>query len=119
METPCHPTEDREKVKRALLELFPDLAFEREDEVVAGTAGTLDRLRELIRNQKIRDAARGQLLSGRRGDVTRVRMSKQAAFVGRANFTSGGPLGDVVVEIESDVLDGVIDDLAESTSGGT
>lgn len=115
VETPCRPTENRDRVRQALLQLFPDLVFRRDDDVVEGTAETLDRLRELIRNQKIRDTARKQLLAGRRGDATRVRLSKQAASVGRVNFALGSPLGDIEVEIESDALDAVIDDVAEST----
>lgn len=115
VETPCFPTENLGKVKVALLNLFPDLAFESEDERVVGTTSSLEKLRQLIRNQKIRDTARGQLLAGRRGDRTSVRMSKQAAFMGVVNFTAGAPLGDVLVEIESDDLTGAIDFVAEST----
>ena len=102
-------------MKVALLNLFPDLAIEREDEVVVGSTASLETLRELIRNQKIRDTARGQFLAGRRGDRTRVDLSKQAAFMGVVNFAAGAPLGDIVVEIESDDLNAVIDFVAEST----
>ncbi len=115
VETPCHPTENLGKVKVAVLNLFPDLVFEREDEVVAGIAASLDRLRELIRNQKIRDTARGQFLAGRQGDRTQVRLNKQAAYMGVVNFSAGAPLGDLVVDIESEDLDAVIDFVAEST----
>lgn len=115
VETPCHPTENLGKVKVAVLNLFPDLAFDREDEVVAGTAATLDRLRELIRNQKIRDTARGQFLAGREGDRTRVRLNKQAAYMGVVNFGAGAALGDLVVDVESDDLGAAIDFVAEST----
>ncbi len=115
VETPCRPTENLARVKVALLNLFPDLVFDREDETVSGTAASLDKLRELIRNQKIRDTARGQFLAGRDGDRTRVRLSKQAAYMGLVNFAAGAPLGDVVVDLESDELTVVIDFIAEST----
>ncbi len=115
VETPCHRTEDGGKVKAAMLNLFPDLVFEREDEVVVGRTASLDRLRELIRNQKIRDTARGQFLAGRRDERTQVRLNKQAAFVGVVNFQAGAPLGDLVVDIESDDLLAAIDFVAEST----
>lgn len=115
VETPCHPTENLGKVKAAVLHLFPDLVFDREHELVAGSTTSLDRLRELIRNQRIRDTARGQFLAGRDGDRTRVRLSKQAAFAGVVNFSAGAPLGDLVVDIESDDLAGTIDFVAEST----
>ncbi len=115
VEAPCHPTESLAKVKLALLRLFPDLTFEREDDRVVGTTASLATLRDLIRNQRIRDAARGQFLAGRSGDRTRVAFSKQAAFMGVVNFSAGSPLGDIEVEIESDDLTATLDDVAEST----
>ena len=115
VETPCHPTEDPEKVVGALRTLFPDLEVERRDRRILGTTGHLDRLRERIRDQRIRDTARRQLLAGRSADRTTIRLSKQAASRGVVNFAAGSPLGDVLVEIESDDLSAVIDDVAAST----
>jgi predicted RNA binding protein with dsRBD fold (UPF0201 family) len=115
VETPCHPTEDPEKVVGALRTLFPDLEVERRDRRILGTTGHLDRLRERIRDQRIRDTARRQLLAGRSADRTTIRLSKQAASWGVVNFAAGSPLGDVLVEIESDDLSAVIDDVAAST----
>ncbi len=115
VEAACRSTENPAKVKRALLNLFPDLIFEREDERVIGETSSLEKLRELIRNQKIRDTARGQLLAGRSGDRTVVHLSKQAAFMGIVNFAAGSPLGDISVELESDDLSAAIDYVAEST----
>ena len=115
VETACRPTESAAKVKLALLNLFPDLAFEREDETVVGHTSSLERLRELIRNQRIRDTARGQFLAGRHGDRTQVRLSKQAAYMGSVHFSAGSPLGDILVDVESDELAAAIDFVAEST----
>lgn len=116
VEAPVRPTESVEKVTTALRNLFPDLIVEVTDDRVIGTTNDLDHLRERIRNQKIRDTARRQLLAGRHGDRTTVSLSKQAAFVGVVNFGSSSPLGDIVVEIESDDLAAAIDFLAESTT---
>jgi len=99
----------------ALRNLFPDLRVESREGRIIGTTENLDRLRELIRNQRIRDTARRQLLAGRRGDRTEVSLSKQAAFVGVVNFAVSSPLGDITVEIESDDLEAAIDYVAEST----
>lgn len=115
VETPCRPTENPARVKLALLNLFPDLAFEREDDLVVGSTGSLETMRQLIRAQKIRDTARGQFLAGRHGDRTRVVLSKQAAYMGVVNFSANAPLGDIVVDLESDDLTTVIDFVAEST----
>jgi predicted RNA binding protein with dsRBD fold (UPF0201 family) len=115
VETPCHPTEDPEKVAAALRSLFPDLRIERTEGRLTGTTEGLDRLRDRIRDQRIRDTARRQLLGGRSGDRTTVRLSKQAASVGVVNFAAGSPLGEITVEIESDALQATIDDIAAST----
>ena len=115
VETPCRPTESVEKVTTALGNLFPDLVIEVHENRIVGTTESVDRLRELIRNQKIRDTARRQLRAGRRDDRTTVSLSKQAAFVGVVNFAAASPLGDILVEMESDDLDRVIDYVAEST----
>ena len=116
VETPCRPTEDIEKVTAAVRALFPDVQLLAEPEGrVVGTTESVEHLREQIRNQRIRDTARRQLLAGRHGNRTTVTLSKQAAFMGIVNFAASSPLGDVVVEIESDALDAVIDYVAEST----
>jgi len=115
VETPSHPTENPEKVMTALRNLFPDLRIESAEGRIVGTTEHVDRLRELIRTQRIRDTARRQLLAGRRGNRTTVSLSKQAAFVGVVNFAASSPLGDIVVEIESDDLEAAIDYVAEST----
>lgn len=95
--------------------LFPDLTIERSEGRLVGVTRRLDRLRELIRDERIRDTARGQLLAGRRGTRTTIRLSKQAAFAGAVNFAAGSPLGDFVVEIEDADLLTVVDDIAAST----
>jgi uncharacterized protein len=115
VETPVHATENPEKVVRALRNLFPDLRIGSREGRIVGETEDLDRLRELIRNQRIRDTARRQLLGARRGNRTTVSLSKQAAFVGVVNFAASSPLGDIVVEIEADDLDAAIDHVAEST----
>ena len=116
VETTCRPTEDIEKVTAAVRALFPDVQVTAEPEGrVVGTTESVEHLREQIRNQRIRDTARRQLLAGRHGNRTTVTLSKQAAFMGIVNFAASSPLGDVVVEIESDALDAVIDYVAEST----
>jgi predicted RNA binding protein with dsRBD fold (UPF0201 family) len=115
VETPCRPTESFEKVTRAVRNLFPDLRIDSTGDRVVGVTENLDRLRDRIRTQRIRDTARRQLLAGRRGDRTTVSLSKQAAFVGVVNFAVSSALGDIQVEIESDDLAAAIDYVAEST----
>ena len=115
VEVPCHPTEDPSRVEAAVRNLFPEIAMERSSGSLVGVTARIDRLRDLIRNQKIRDTARGQLLGGRIGDRTTIWLSKQAAFAGAVNFAVGSPLGDIRVEIQDSDLLTLIDRLAEST----
>ena len=112
---PVRPTEDVNKVRRALLNVFPDLRIDASEDALRGTTESLDRLRELIRKLRIRDTARRVLLRGREGDRTRFALSKQAAFSGRVSFAADSPLGDIAVEIDSNRLEDVIDFVAEST----
>ena len=116
--TPLNPTESPAKVKVALLNLFPDLVFVEAGSELVGEAASLDHLRKLIRNQRIRDTARSVLLRGRRGSAMRFTLSKQPAYVGRVNFGGAtGPLGDIDVSVEDEDLDALIDHVAESTVG--
>lgn len=112
---PLRPTEDVTKVARALANLFPELRVEVRAEAVVGETDSLDRLRDLVRNQKIRDTARSQLRQARQGDRITISLSKQAAYAGRVNFSASSPLGDIEIVIEADDPDAVIDFVAEST----
>jgi len=112
----CKPTESLPKVKIALLNLFPDAAFTREDDRVEAESGSVDRLRERIKAQKIRDAARSALFAGIDGSVVRFALNKQAAYAGRVTFGTGSPLGDIEVEVEDGDPERIIDGIAESTT---
>jgi predicted RNA binding protein with dsRBD fold (UPF0201 family) len=117
VEAPVHPTETLAKVKLACLNVFPDLTFSAEDDVLQGEGTSLDRFRDLVRTQRIRDTAREVLVRGRRGGVLHFSLNKQAAYVGRVNFGAGAPLGDVAVTVEDEDVDALIDRVAESTVG--
>ncbi len=108
---PVYPTESREKVKKAVENIFPgvELTESPTDDyvVLEGAAPSLDRFAELLAKQKIRDAARAHLLSRLKGDRLSLSLNKQAAFVGRVNFVEGSvPLGslDVTLAGEEDEL---------------
>lgn len=117
VEARVHPTESAAKVKAACLNLFPDLAFLEEGDALVGEGSSLDRFRDLVRNQRIRDSARDALIRARDGNAMRFSLNKQAAFAGRVSFGTGAPLGDLAVIVEDDDLDALIDRVAESTRG--
>ncbi len=128
-ESLVNPTEDETKVERALLRLFPSAPIERiskpEDSLALRIHGTglefLSNLRSLIRQERIRSAARAILFSAARGHRIRIYLNKQAAFVGRISFcepVGESPLGPISVDIESPDPQSVIDFLASSPGQG-
>ncbi len=117
VEAPVRPSEDEGRVRTALLNIFPDLRVAREGERLVGKGESLSRFGELIRRQRIRDAARRVLLRGMTGEgATLFRLNKQAAFVGKVSFSEGeSPLGDVTVRIEPHGLRPRIERIAPDT----
>lgn len=117
VETPVRPSEDEQKVRRALLNIFPDLLLRREGDRLVGEGSSMARFGDLIMRYRIRDAARGQLIHGKRGDDRTVfRLNKQAAFMDRVSFSEReAPLGDIRVRLEDDDIDRVIELLAPDT----
>jgi len=113
---PCHPTENKEKVKQALLNMFPEGEVEElEGELIVRTASG-ERFRQLIIDHHIRDTARSVLLRGVTGDRTFFRLNKQVAAVGKLSFAEGAPpLGTIDVEVTAEDMSAAIDHLAEST----
>ena len=114
----CHPTEEREKIAQAIQGIFPDAQFEGADPIVASSS-SLDNFAELLRRQRIRDAARQVMRKNKRGQVTTFNLNKQVATVGKLSFSEEEhPLGDIEVAIRADDLDSLIDKIAPNTRLG-
>lgn len=100
--TPLRPTEDPEKVARAIKNLFPDARIAEAAGELVAEATSLDRLAEVIANHRIPDSARSGMLRGHdHGAATLTfRLGKQAAFAGRPHFAPpASALGDLVVTL--------------------
>ncbi len=95
----------------ALLNLFPDAEIE-ENDVITGTATSLERLAELFRSQRVRTSAREVLLGAIRGDRLVFHLNKQAALSGKASFSAESPLGDIRVTVVADNLEEAVNELA-------
>lgn len=122
-ESPVNPTEDQSKVECALRNIFPSGQMEqlkvREDMVRLRIRGNglevLGTLRNLIKQERIRSAARSVIFSRTRGNKIHLYLNKQAAFVGRVSFcepVGESPLGPVSIEIDTESPETVIDFLA-------
>ncbi len=115
---PVNPSEDEEKVRSAVLSIFPDAELVLNDGRLEGKA-TLDRFSKAIRRQKILDATRAVMIMNSRGNTTRLSLNKQVATVGKVSFADKRPvLGAIEVTIEDDDLMALIDRVAPITVDG-
>lgn len=112
VKTVCKPTESVDKVMRSMLNIFPDLQIEQRNGELVGESRSVDVLEELLRNQRIRSAARAVFRSSVDGNRLIFRLSKQVAFMGKVNFAERSPLGDLEVTIEDEDLMKLIDRIA-------
>ncbi len=108
VEAYVYPTEEVEKVKRAMLNLIPELEFEAFEKggrvLLTGKTRSkkaLQRLYELFRGQAILDTARDFLEEGYFGEEIIIRVNKQAAYAGVVNFNEEGPLGPITIVIKT------------------
>lgn len=117
---PVYPTEDPEKVIRAISELFTDIKIEKKDNnsdklqtgikpssLLSGEGGIdlLLVLHGLIRREEIIDSVRNKIIgAGLSGDGLSVHflLNKQAAFVGIPSIPAQEePLGSIEVDIRA------------------
>jgi len=126
IEAPLNPTEDPEKVLRAVHNLFPNsrLVTEKADVRHSRLHATMTRLEDLenlkslLKQEAIRDAARKILFNSVSGSTIAVYLNKQAAFAGKASFCERydeSPLGPITLVITSESPELVIDWLAPSS----
>ncbi len=120
-----YPTENFEKVSKAVKNIFPDLGLEVEKRegysIIKGKAKerkALEKLYKMLRKEKILDTARNMLMRTKQEDKVFFTINKQAAYVGRLNLSVESTLGAIEVEIEDGNIDAFIDWLAPETFEG-
>jgi len=128
VEAPVYPTEDPEKVRRAVENVLFGAEYELKPspgglgQVLVARAGgreALSKLRALIRMERISDAARAVLLGGVMGDRMVFYLNKQAAYARHISFsepTGESPLGPIKFEVRCRDPRSLIDWLAPSTA---
>lgn len=107
-----NPTEDPDKVKRAVENIFGSVEFEvkpqrRGSLLIAKVEGVdgLTKLHNILRRERIRDAARGVLFGGLGEKSIIFYLNKQVAYVGHVSFSKPvgeSPLGPIKVQIRCD-----------------
>ena len=126
VETQINPTENEESVKAAVNNFLDNATITIKPSIkgssltaVAKGQDSLFKLRNLLHNDRIRDASRRLLFKSIRGNMISFYLNKQVAFVGHISFSeesSESPLGPIRVNIETDDPEQLIDWLAEKTS---
>ncbi len=108
-----NPTEDRDKVIKAISNIFKfdELEIGEGYVSVTGENESLLDLRESLKVRKIRDTAQRIFLNGTVGNKISFSLSKQAALVSTPNFVDKGMsiLGEIDVTIETDDVEGFIE----------
>ncbi|MDL5362759.1 RNA-binding domain-containing protein [Halalkalicoccus sp. NIPERK01] len=119
---PVRDTEVTDRVKDAVMNLFPNAELETREGELAGTTHSLDHLSELLHRQEILDTARSEFFRRQSGRYFSFSLKKQAAFQGVVNFAVGeeGELGEIDVEVRVDDPDveSYIDHVAPPTEDG-
>ena len=110
VETEINPTESEEKVMEAVRNIFGDVTLQvktlRKASLLVGEGkgmNSLTGLRDLLRREHIRSAARVVLNEGIDKKTVNFCLNKQVAYVGHISFskeTAESPLGPISVKIE-------------------
>jgi predicted RNA binding protein with dsRBD fold (UPF0201 family) len=126
VETEINPTEDEEKVKTATANLFGNIPTQTKPSYMGSVLtaeakgqGALIKLRNLLRMDRVRDAARKVFYEGLRGKTISFCLNKQVAFAGHVSFSeevAESPLGPIKVIIECENPRQLIDWLALRTA---
>ncbi|RUM48109.1 MAG: hypothetical protein DSY37_00565 [Hyperthermus sp.] len=130
VEAEVRPTESVDKVKKAILNVFTPDSLEVVDagggyrRVIAraSTLMSLVKLHDLLRRERILDAARSHLLRGVYAGTLVFKVNKQAAFMGRVSFIDAdteSPMGPIVFTILAGNPKEIVDWLTPPTRAGT
>ncbi|HID47243.1 MAG TPA: hypothetical protein EYH15_03120 [Methanothermococcus okinawensis] len=121
IKTRVKPTEDKEKVVKAVRNIFRDAEIQiEEDNILTGKTKSLKKLKEMIRRQAILDAARMILEKGISENSTRFVLNKQAAYCGVVNFDRDvhGGIDVKVIAEEGEDIRAIVKDIAPRTKDG-
>ncbi|MCX8153114.1 MAG: hypothetical protein N3E52_01615 [Candidatus Bathyarchaeota archaeon] len=126
VEADVNPTESEEKVRKAVVNLFNNFAIEIQFSTYGSRLKALGngqealiKFRDLLRQDRIRDAARKALLESIQGQSISFYLNKQAAFAGHVSFSEAeaeSPLGPIKVTIKCNNPRQLIDWLAPKTT---
>jgi uncharacterized protein len=125
VEVEVNPTEDEEKVRMAINNVLGGASLtlkpSHPGNILSGEAkgqNSLIKLRNMLRNDRIRDASRRLLFKSIRANKMNFFLNKQVAYAGHISFseeTAESPLGPIRFSIETDDPVALVEWLAEKT----
>lgn len=126
VEVEVNPTEDVQKIRQAVENIFGAMELEEKTQrigsLLVGRAKDeecLSKFGNLLRRERIRDAARVVLFQGLKGNMVTFYLNKQVAYASHVSFSEPvgeSPLGPIKVQIETDSPAKLIDWLAPRTA---
>lgn len=101
LSAPVEPTEVTDRVVETITGLFPTAEVETHGDRVTAECHDVEQFREQLFEQRILDTARKEFLRNQTDSGFSFDLKKQAAYVGKVNFSVGSPdeLGDLHVEV--------------------
>ena len=117
--TVVHPTEDPERVRKAICNLFPNVEFNIEGDELVAQSEELTNFKNLIRKQKILDVTRSMMWRNRRAGGTLLHINKQVAYVGKISYIEeDAPLGTMRAFLHAEDVESLMDEIAPRTVDG-
>jgi len=111
--TQLNATENAEKIKTALETVFPKMVFKVSKTSISGSSDdvvNLHYIKEKVIEKRIKNTARYLILQYRTDAGARIMLNKQTLLFGKINFVEEEyPMGNVVVDIETDNIEGLAD----------
>ena len=110
-----NPSEDPEKVKNAILNIFPNLSVKNEKFSIHSQSSelqSLEKIYETIHSRQSQKIYRRTLEKNLKNDTTWFYLNKQAAFVEKiviCEESDESPLGPIKIILTSSNIDGIID----------
>ena len=117
-----NPSEDPEKVKKAILNIFPNSSVENEKFSVHSQSRnlqSLEKIYETIHSRQSQKIYRRTLEKNLKNDTTWFYLNKQAAFVEKIAIceeSEESPLGPIKIILTSSNIDGIIDWMVSGSS---
>lgn len=101
--TPLYSTENSEKIKDVLEEIFPIKFQIKKDKIIGNSKDikVLSKIREKIQKERIKNTALFLIENNKKDNESKFELNKQTAMIGKVHFVEEEyALGNIVVEFD-------------------